>query len=342
MTVAVAAGFGQAGSRPALPIGGRRTRRGQTQCGPRPTALRGCGGEVISTGVSSSLKTRSLDAMADWRMLYLSLRSWIGRKKRCAYCMKATSTPKRDGAAKDAHAAEPDDHGNGHAGKDFHHRVVERVGHDGVFEGVHVLGVDAVKAAVGALFAVEKLQHHHAGDVLLQIRVDAGNGGADAAVRVAHRLAKDHGRPEDQRQHGKGDQREPPAHPQHDDDDSGEHEDVFKNRHHAGGKHFVQRVNVRGDAGDQAADGVLVVEPDVHVLQVAEDLAAQIEHHLLAGPLHEIRLRIFQAKADQQQRKIEEPQLGDADQRLGAENGIKKPSGCGRWPRRDICRWRSW
>ena len=50
-------------------------------------------GETISAGVSSSLKMRSLDAMADCRMLYFSLRSWMGRKKRCAYCMKATSTP---------------------------------------------------------------------------------------------------------------------------------------------------------------------------------------------------------------------------------------------------------
>ncbi len=47
----------------------------------------------MSTGVSSSLKTRSLAAMADCRMLYFSLRSWMGRKNRCAYCMKATNTP---------------------------------------------------------------------------------------------------------------------------------------------------------------------------------------------------------------------------------------------------------
>src|SRR5437764_76513 len=31
--------------------------------------------------------------MAPWRMLYLSLRSMIGRKKRCAYCMNATMIP---------------------------------------------------------------------------------------------------------------------------------------------------------------------------------------------------------------------------------------------------------
>src|SRR5690348_896966 len=55
---------------------------------------------------------------------------------------------KSDRIAKRAEAAEVDDHGNGGAGKNFHHRIVERVSHDGVFIGVHVLGVDAVKLAV--------------------------------------------------------------------------------------------------------------------------------------------------------------------------------------------------
>ena len=33
----------------------------------------------------AAYQERSLDAIAPCRMLYLSLRSWIGRKKRCAY-----------------------------------------------------------------------------------------------------------------------------------------------------------------------------------------------------------------------------------------------------------------
>ena len=70
-----------------------------------------------------------------------------------------------------------------------------------------------------------------------------------------------------------------------------EHEEVFEDRNHAGGEHFIQGVDVGGDARDQAADRILVVESDVHALQVAEDLAAQIEHHFLAGPLHEIGLQ---------------------------------------------------
>ena len=42
---------------------------------PRPVGVLVTAGEVISAGVSSNLKTRSLAAMADCRMLYFSLKS---------------------------------------------------------------------------------------------------------------------------------------------------------------------------------------------------------------------------------------------------------------------------
>ncbi len=102
----------------------------------------------------------------------------------------------------------------------------------------------------------------------------------------------------DQRQHRERDQRQLPVHAQHDGDNAGEHEDVFEDRDHAGGEHFVQRVDVGGDARDQAADRILVVEADVHALQVAEDLAAQIEHHHLARPLHEVGLQIVEQETE--------------------------------------------
>ena len=62
---------------------------------------------------------------------------------------------------------------------------------------------------------------------------------------------------------GEGEQRERPAHPEHDADDEGEGEDVFEDGEDAGGEHFVERVDVGGDAGDEAADGVAVEEGDV-------------------------------------------------------------------------------
>ena len=47
----------------------------------------------ISIGSSSSLKTRSDEAIAACNRLYFSDRSWIGRKNRRAYCRNAVITP---------------------------------------------------------------------------------------------------------------------------------------------------------------------------------------------------------------------------------------------------------
>ncbi len=54
----------------------------------------GVGGRDAGAGSSRSLKMRSEAAMADCRMLNFSLRSWIGRKKRVAYIVKAVRTPR--------------------------------------------------------------------------------------------------------------------------------------------------------------------------------------------------------------------------------------------------------
>src|SRR5581483_6389744 len=64
---------------------------------PGPLGVFVTGGDTTSTGASSSLKIRSLAAIADCRMLYFSLKSMIGRKKRMAYWVNAISTP-RDAA----------------------------------------------------------------------------------------------------------------------------------------------------------------------------------------------------------------------------------------------------
>ena len=50
-------------------------------------------GDSICTGVSSSAKMRSDEAIAPCRMLNFSDMSLIGRKKRCAYMRNATSDP---------------------------------------------------------------------------------------------------------------------------------------------------------------------------------------------------------------------------------------------------------
>ncbi len=216
-------------------------------------------------------------------------------------------------------AAVPDHAGNGNRGQNLNYRVIDGVGHDGVFKRLHVNLVDFGKLPVSALLAVEKLQNRHSADMFLQIGIDAGDGHANAAVGVANFVAEHFCSDRNERQHGEGDQRQPPVHFQHDDENAGEHEDVFEDRHHAGGKHIVQGVHVGGDAGDQAAYRVLVVESDVHALQVAEDLAAQVKHDFLAGPLHEVGLQEVEEKSEDQHAYVDGGDLRDAGQRPGAQ-----------------------
>ena len=167
----------------------------------------------------------------------------MGRKKRCAYWMKAMRTPRvtvpknaaepvwqggcvlrpGHGVAKDGDAAaEPDDERDGDGAEEFDDGVVERVGEDRVGPGDLVFGVDGCEVVEGALLAVEELHDGHAGDVLLGEGVDAGDGGAQAAVAVADVFAEDSRDEENGGDDGEGEQRERPAHAQHDDDDEGE------------------------------------------------------------------------------------------------------------------------
>ncbi len=57
----------------------------------------------------------------------------------------------------------------------------------------------------------------------------------------------------------------------------------------------------------------------MHALQMAEDLAAQVEHDLLAGPLHQVGLEEFEDEGDQQSAKVEAGDLRDAGHGLAAE-----------------------
>src|SRR6185312_746377 len=134
---------------------------------------------------------------------------------------------------KDSIASEPDDAGNGDVRKNFNDRVIKGVGEDGVLVRLHVAFVDFGKLAEGALFAVEQLQHHHSTYVLLQVRIDARDGNADAPVRVADAITEELGGNGNKREHREGDECKLPVHGEHDGDDSGQHEYIFKNRDHA-------------------------------------------------------------------------------------------------------------
>ena len=88
--------------------------------------------------------------------------------------------------------------------------------HDRVFERIHVLLIHFRKRIERLLFPVEELQHHHPADVFLHVRVNTGNGDANAPVRISHLVTKYLRRIKNERQHSKCDQRQLPVHREHD------------------------------------------------------------------------------------------------------------------------------
>ncbi len=62
-------------------------------------------------------------------------------------------------------------------------------------------------------------------------------------------------------------------------------------------------------------------------LQVTENLCAQIEHHLLAGPLHDVGLGKFQQEAEEQQANVHGGDLRDAGKRPRAEEAVEQRMG---------------
>ena len=153
--------------------------------------------------------------------------------------------------------------------------------------------IDLVEPREVQRFAPEQLHRRHPGDVLLQKRVDARDPAAHDAVRLADVAPEPLRDEDDERQHGEGDQRQPPVHPQHHAHDADEREHVAEDRDDAGREQIVQHVHVGGDARHQPADRIAIVVLQVEPLQVAVDRHAQVEHDALAGQLHRPGLHVF-------------------------------------------------
>ena len=89
-------------------------------------------------------------------------------------------------------------------------------------------------------------------------------------------------------------------------DHDAEHQEIAQNHEQARGKQLVQRVDVRGEARDQAADRVVIVESHIQALQMRHQLRAQIEHGLLSDPLHQVLLAEVAKQRGKQSGEIEQ------------------------------------
>jgi hypothetical protein len=67
-----------------------------------------------------------------------------------------------------------------------------------------------------------------------------------------------------------------------------------------------------------------VEEAHVHALHVAEDVAAQVEHDLLAGPLHQVGLDEFEEIGGDLGHQKDHGEAGDALRGVGGQVAEKK------------------
>ena len=120
--------------------------------------------------------------------------------------------------------------------------------------------------------------------------------------------------------------------------------DGLEQRHDGVGDERVERLDVVGHARDQHAGGPALVEADRHLLQVAEDLQAQVLQRALADPADEVGLRVGRRPDDEradEERDDDEVERGDValrgcrvDRRLGQRRGRQRRAPCRRPARR--------
>ena len=153
------------------------------------------------------------------------------------------------------------------------------------------VAVDVFEFGRAALFAIEQLQHCDAGDVFLQVGVDLGDRDANAPVALRCRCAGNMMVTSTTRgitaSISSGHAR---AELEHRQNYERQHENVADDGDQPGSEQVVQHVHVRCHASHQAPDGISVEKCNIERLQVRHQLPAQIEHGLLAGPLHQVGL----------------------------------------------------
>jgi hypothetical protein len=110
------------------------------------------------------------------------------------------------------------------------------------------------------------------------------------AVGVAGPQTEVGGRRRQQRHDGECHQRQPPVHPEHDDDHARQRDHVGRDREQSARERLAHRFYVVEDARHQASDRVPVEERRFQAQQVLEQRGAQVVRHALPGHGHQVRL----------------------------------------------------
>jgi hypothetical protein len=210
------------------------------------------------------------------------------------------------------------------------HGEESRVPADRADPGIAVQGVHLVEVGAVALLAREELHHLHPGDRLLDHRVDPGDANAGLAEGLADLQPEDDRDDHEERNHREAEEREPPVDQEERRRKAKHHQDVGDERHDPRGEHLHQVLDVVGGAGHQASHRVAIEETQVQLLDVAEDVPAQIAHGELARTRHDVEVHELKPGHEHGGDEVENAQPQELRERARRSQNRGEPGGLDR------------
>ena len=195
-------------------------------------------------------------------------------------------------------------------------REVEAVQHDRLHVRLAVVERDRAEVLRRALLAHERLHHPHAGDVLGERRRHEPEPLPHRRVRAGRARAEERARDDHERDHDQRREREPRVEHDQQERRAAEQERALRERRDAVGDELVDRLDVVRHPADQHAGPVPLVEAERELLQVAEELLAEVGEDPLADPAGHVRLDVGHAPV--RQRDDDEEDHDDGE--LGARS----------------------
>ena len=212
-------------------------------------------------------------------------------------------------------AADHEDADGGDGRHELDGREVGRVEVDGDEVGVAVDVVELGEARAVARLLGEGPHDADARQRLLQVGGDGADRLACAPVGVGAGDPEGERPDRHHREDEEGQQRELGVEEEQDHHGSDERQRGLEERHDGVGDQRVERLDVVGHARDQQPGGAALVEADRHLLEVAEDLQAQVGQRALPDPADEVGLRVRRAPDDERADARTRPRRGRASRR---------------------------
>ena len=211
----------------------------------------------------------------------------------------------------------PNDHRDRDTADGLDHGEEKRVVANRLVPGISMIRVHTVEFTHIPGFPGEELNHLHAADGFLDMRVDAGDANAHGAKGLAHLQAKDHRRHREEGNRRKCRQGEFRIDIEEHHREADHLEDIADQRHDAGCKHFRHVLDVVRCPGHQPPHRIAIEESKVEFLDLVEDGPANIPHRGLTRHRHQDHVGELQTHPDQGHEQVKESQPGQGRKTQG-------------------------